>query len=100
MPTNTHSFSLIEGDFNFEEAKEIVLHLVDYKIRFHNVKNFNDELRFGKADERSIERLKQLKKTKEALKKFFEEMEGSDNTLKIHSSIDIEVVGNDKKIKI
>ena len=45
--TSTNNIKLIEGNFNPDEAKEVLLSLFNHKIQFHEAKNFSSEIRFG-----------------------------------------------------
>lgn len=55
------NFSLIEGLFTAEEAKEILLNIFSAKIQFHQLKNFSSIERFGRKDEASCHRIPVLK---------------------------------------
>ena len=48
--TNTQTLKLIEGQFQHEKAKEMLLNLYAAKINFHQMKNFGSQERFGKDD--------------------------------------------------
>ena len=48
--TSTNNIKLIEGNFNPDEAKEVLLSLFNHKIQFHEAKNFSSEIRFGVED--------------------------------------------------
>jgi hypothetical protein len=39
--SNNLSLSLIEGAFNTEEAKEVLMNIFATKIQFHDMRNFN-----------------------------------------------------------
>ena len=58
-----NDFKLVDGVYNLQEVKEIVLTLLDDKIKFHQLKDFSDSERLGKTDDsHSKKRLKDLKK--------------------------------------
>lgn len=52
--------TLVKGVFTPEEAKEVLLTLLNHKINFYRMKNFSSEERFGKADTGSTKRLSEL----------------------------------------
>ncbi|MFY0605853.1 MAG: hypothetical protein JXR10_04005 [Cyclobacteriaceae bacterium] len=84
----TKEFSLIDGEFSQEEAKEILIHLLSYKIKFHNQKIFSINERFGEKDEKSMKRIYELTQTLKELKETLNALE-SDAVLNINSSIKI-----------
>ncbi|MFC5282001.1 hypothetical protein [Pedobacter alpinus] len=86
------NFKLVEGEFNAADAKEILLRLIEQKISFHNLKCFSHEIRFGKKDEHSIERIEELNKTKEKLILLINKAQLEGKMLAIHSSIDVKIV--------
>lgn len=89
MNKEKKEFSLIEGIFSPEEAKEVLTTLINDKIRFHDHKIFSHEERFGKVDAESIARKVQLQKTKENLLKYLQESVEQGAKLRIHSNIHI-----------
>ena len=46
-----NDFKLVDGVYNLQEVKEIVLTLLDDKIKFHQLKDFSDSERLGKTDD-------------------------------------------------
>ncbi|MEQ8926100.1 MAG: hypothetical protein RLO81_09830 [Fulvivirga sp.] len=84
-------FDLIKGVFEPEEAKEILLYLIDGKIQFHQNRIFSDRIRFGTENQDSLKRIEELKTTKENILKLI-----ADDKLSIHSQINVEKVANSK----
>lgn len=78
---------LVSGEFSAEEAKEVMMSLLDAKIHFHCRKNFSLEERFGEKDKDSILRIKQLKTTKEDLKALFHWAKKNNKTFRISSDV-------------
>ena len=60
---------LIEGKFSPEDAKEVLLELINHKINFHSLKNFSSEERFSQTIEGSKKRIEYLKEAKRKLLK-------------------------------
>jgi hypothetical protein len=83
---------LIDGTFSAHDAKDILLSLINSKIKYHQLKNFSSEERFGKKDRHSEERIVQLSNTRQQLLELFERAETEKAQLKIHSLINIEFV--------
>lgn len=86
---NQHHFQLISGDFDAEEAQEILLSLVDNKIGFHERKDFSLQERFGETEPSVLSRLDQLRQTKKDLARLLEKAVSADQRLSIHCTIDI-----------
>ena len=83
---------LISGEFENLEAREILLSLIDSKIKFHNLKNFSHEERFGIKDNESTKRLAELKELRAEILRLLKNNEESDFNYKIYSNIAIEMV--------
>lgn len=86
------NLKLIDGVFTPEEAREIIVGLLQYKIQFHDIKILSTEERFGKKDEHSIERVKELRRTRDEAKAMLDQLINSDQKLQISSFIQIDSV--------
>jgi len=84
--------TLIEGIFSYEDADEILSHFFSSKIKYHQIKNWSSNERFGKDDEISKERIPALERDLEKLKKILNQAKIDNKKFKIHSSINIELV--------
>ncbi len=62
MSNFEHSFSLIEGSFEVEEAREVLMSLISRKIEFHHKKNLRHQETNGFPHEGSLNRVNELKK--------------------------------------
>ncbi len=85
-------FNLIDGHFELEEAKELTSAFIDKKINFHELKNFSHRVRFGKDDENSINKIEELKKTKEHIIKHLNQTENPEQKLRINAIMTIEYI--------
>lgn len=88
---NNLSIRLLDGDFNAHEAKEILINLLTDKIRFHEKRSFSLMERTGVHDEVSENRIKSLKEEVINLIAFFDELENSDNTVQLDSTISLKI---------
>ncbi|MDA7744578.1 hypothetical protein N8911_00615 [bacterium] len=79
---------LVDTEFITEEAKEVVLSLFDYKIRFHQRKRFSNEERFEKNIHHSTVRIAELKKEKEKLLEYFTGLD-KDARIRVSSKVEI-----------
>lgn len=83
---------LISGEFNNSEAREVLLNLIDSKIKFHDKKIFSTEERFGVKDSRSIKRIAELKELRSEILRLLINNEDSDFSYKITSTFSVEMV--------
>ena len=81
-------YRLINGDFDPEEARELLMTLFVDKINFHQRNNLSRRER-GLETDASIERIEKLRGTKADVAAMLEEAIGANNALHIDCSIDI-----------
>lgn len=84
--------TLIEGQFSYEEAKEILSNLFSSKINFHNIKNWSSQERFGVDDEIAQKRIPALKKEMEKLHYMLLEAKDLNKKFMVRSEIKITLV--------
>ena len=87
MSNLLNEFKLVEGVFSAEEAKTVLLELVDDKIKHHGLKNFAHEERFGVRNERSVKRIKELQVMRLNISTLLEKMIHEGKELEINSTI-------------
>lgn len=92
------SLKLIDGKYNSEEAKEILMNLISSKISFHTIKDFSSQERTGMSEPGSMERIQELQKTKGQIIKIIEKAREENLLLEIHSSVKISFTKNSKNI--
>nr|WP_299387157.1 hypothetical protein [Allomuricauda sp.] len=85
----TSSFLLIDGLFTSLEAADILLSLVNDKIKFHTVQQLNSGDPESDAYKSSERRIQQLKSTKSEITQMILEARKEGYELKIHSTIEI-----------
>lgn len=85
------SVRLVKGTFRVVDAKDVVLGLLTYKINFHELKDFSDRERFGRADERSTRRIVELKNSRRQLLRFLDEAELLGDTVRVDAVMKIHV---------
>ncbi len=78
---------LIEGNFSPEDAKVILVELINHKIHFHSLKNFSSEERFGKPEEGAQKRIEELKESREEIILLIQQAVDNNTNLRIESSI-------------
>ena len=86
------TFDLIKGDFSVSEATEIIDELFQTKIRFHELKNFGIQERFGETDPHTDQRIDELKSHKEKALALILQAKNTGQNLKVNSTVSIELV--------
>lgn len=78
---------LIDGEFTPVDAKEILLNMISSKIQFHSINDFSSDIRTGRPDTKSRERLAELRKAREKVTDFIKKAEKEGLLINIQSSI-------------
>jgi hypothetical protein len=87
----TSTFTLINGSFTVEQAEQVLIALVNYKIDFHNREDFSNHIRFNNNLENSKKRIIELQETKVNLKNLLKELKLNNKNLVIKSTITVSV---------
>jgi hemerythrin superfamily protein len=85
---------LIEGEFSFNEAREILTSMFNSKINFHNIQNWSSQERNGKDDETAQKKIPLLKNEIEKLEEIILEAKANNKKLVINSEINISLKDN------
>jgi hypothetical protein len=85
---------LIEGEFSFNEAREILTSMFNSKINFHNIQNWSSQERYGKDDETAQKKIPLLKNEIEKLEEIILEAKTNNKKLVINSEINISLKDN------
>ncbi len=85
-------FELIKGVFSPDDALEIIMHLLNEKIKYHGVRSFNQSIRIGSKDEWSEVRIEELKESRDEIKFLLDKAKEDGHTVKINSIISIELI--------
>lgn len=88
MNTN-ENVTLINGVVTPDEAKEVLLTLLNHKINFHRMRNFSAEERFGKPDPVSTKRLEELYESRKKVLSLLEDAASEGYKLEIESLVNI-----------
>jgi hypothetical protein len=81
------TIKLINGLFTPEEAKEVLLDMINKKINFHNLRNFSSQVHFDHADAESVERIKELQGAKARFLALMEEAKAEQQGLVIAATV-------------
>lgn len=84
---NHNNFTLIQGTFLPKECRELLFSIYKNKIRFHRLKNFSSQERFGKDDEKALQRMNQLKETLTSIFEVIEKAEKNEKIVEINAEI-------------
>jgi dihydroorotase len=82
-------FKLIDGTFSQTEAMEILDNVFSSKIQFHKMKNFSSQIRFGKDDDFSKDRIVELNKIIEAITQLIKDPKIGNRKIKVTSVVNI-----------
>jgi hypothetical protein len=78
---------LINNQFELDEAKNLLMQLIQDKINFHVSKNFSHQERFGSDDHLSKQKIDHLKTEKDQLKTLFDTSSEDYSKVKIETTI-------------
>ncbi len=91
--SRSHEFSLIEELTDEKDSKEILLSLIQFKVRFHSLKHFSSSEMHGVEDSYSRKRVKDLDEIRNEVIEIIDKCSSSGKKIKIHSTIYIEELG-------
>lgn len=89
--TTQQTFPLVKGEFSTEDAKKILLNLLNKKIEFHQAQDFSHQERFGGPEGRSANRIKELRQSQSTILAIIEEAGKQGKSLRITSDIKLEI---------
>lgn len=85
--SNKAQIELINNQFELDEAKNLLMQLIQDKINFHVSKNFSYQERFGSDDLLSKQKIDHLKTEKDQLKILFDTSSGDFSKVEIKTTI-------------
>ncbi|CAN5910008.1 hypothetical protein BH11VER1_BH11VER1_09900 [soil metagenome] len=88
----TQRYKLLDGSFNPDDAKQVLLSLVTSKIDFHHREKFSNEERFGSDVAHSERRLIELQQLHETLRTLCQSAADTGMCVKVNGWIEIELI--------
>lgn len=85
-------YNLVDGDFQYDDALEIINDLFFGKINFHTRKNFSKQIRYGSEDLLGLRRIEQLKIARNMAMKLIDISKKNGKSLRLKSTISIELI--------
>ncbi len=85
----TVTINLIDGEFNLEEAREILIDLINKKIQFHSLKSHEKWERNGTVDTNGHNRIKKLEEARNQILELTNTNSSKESHLRISSFIHI-----------
>ena len=85
-------FRLVEGEFNPNEAMNILMSLFNSKIDYHQLDSFSNHIRHGADPSFSKNRIKVLSQSIDSIKEIVKEANSTGKKLKIEGTIQISFV--------
>ena len=88
--TNNHDFKLINGVFDFEDAREILMNAYQEKMNFHKLKAWSKSERGEFGSDHHTARALELQMESECINELLKEKRESGAKVKITCSVNIE----------
>jgi hypothetical protein len=85
---------IIDGNFNYDEAKEILMNILSSKINFYCLKNWSSQERFGIEDVSAQKRIPALRNEVKKLEEILSEAKAKNKKLVVSSDINISFLEN------
>ncbi len=85
-------YKLVKGTFNLDEAREVLMSLINSKINFHAKKNLSSRERFGTIDQDSEKRIEELNISREEILHLLKNADESKQKITIVSTISLELI--------
>ncbi|MEM9143166.1 MAG: hypothetical protein AAGA86_09270 [Bacteroidota bacterium] len=89
LPACEGMLKLVEGSFSPAEAADVLLSLINDKIKFHTVQALNLKQGYQEDTSHSEQRIKELKEAKEMVKTLVVKAQKEGLAIEIHSPIQI-----------
>jgi|AntRauTorckE6833_2_1112554.scaffolds.fasta_scaffold12099_2 hypothetical protein len=90
--TDIRNFKLISGEFSGDEARHVLISLVESKIGFHRIKNMSHKETQGTSDEFSEKRIVELEQIKAELNALIGQMADSGSRLSVNCDIRVQLI--------
>jgi hypothetical protein len=87
-----YQFKLIQGDFSPQDAKTVLMSVINSKINFHNLNSFSEFVKNSEDCETSKQRISVLTASLVDINKLLEESDRNGKRLKINGDITIEFI--------
>jgi hypothetical protein len=87
-----YQFKLIQGEFSSQDAKTVLMSVINSKINFHNLNAFSEFVKNNEDCETSKQRISVLTSSLEDINKLLEESDRNGKRLKINGDITIEFI--------
>lgn len=93
MPDSSEkkNYCLINGSFNADAARHVLLSLINHKINFHQLSDWSHRERFGKENPAAVKRVEELGQTREEIVQLLDQAAAMGLKLSIKSDIEIEM---------
>ncbi|MBK9419651.1 MAG: hypothetical protein IPN44_01195 [Flavobacteriales bacterium] len=90
------SFTLLNGCFTAQDAKEVLMSVFQAKIHFHQMQNFSSQERFGREDVMALKRIPELKKNLQGILEVIAQAAATNMKLNVTSEVNIEFTRTDQ----
>lgn len=91
-------FPLVNGKFAAEEARDLLMALIESKVAFHSIKNLQSFERSGETDTKSEKRIEELENMRKKMLEIVKQAKETEQQLEIDSMINI-AFANDSAVE-
>ncbi len=91
---NEFKFQLISGDFSPPDATQILLTLINSKIKYHSLESLSNEIRYDCINPNSKIRIEILQNAKKTILEFVTEAQKMGLKMQIESVVQIKLIQN------
>ena len=90
-PTTTSSHTLIDGEFQANDAKEMLLSLIDREVNAFKLRSLSAMVRTDQPDEDSLAHIADLNVTRDHIEEVVSEAVRSGRRIRVHSTVRLEI---------
>lgn len=88
------TFALVKGTFTVDEAREVLMALIESKVTFHSRKKLRSFEQSGEADPKSEKKIAELENMRKEVLELISHAKKNDQQLQINSELNITLVEN------
>lgn len=91
QPTSTTGYTLIDGEFEADDAKDMLLTLIDREINAFKLRSLCAMVRTDEPDDRALAQITDLGETRERVELVISEAVASGRRIRVHSTVQLEI---------
>ncbi|MEM9380447.1 MAG: hypothetical protein AAGB93_10910 [Planctomycetota bacterium] len=91
QPTSTTGYTLIDGEFQADDAKDMLLTLIDREINAFKLRSLSALVRADEPDDGALAQISDLNATRERVELVVSEAIASGRRIRVHSTVQLEI---------